>query len=792
MRLYINLKIALRSIINSKVQSLVSVLGLGIGLGSIILISMLYMHENSFDKYIPESNQVYRVLHGTHSSLPFTFGETAKNDIPSIDNFFRYHQSREFEIRQNGKEIIKENRFACADPAIFKIFGIDLVIGKTAESSNEVCISERMAQKYFPNGNAMNKTFEARLNNEFIKLTVCGIYKDFPSNSSLAPNFISHTDLIGEFLGTRKKLLGEYGSEAGPNAFKTNWERDACITYFKINTEANAIDITEQLQKYSDRFEGESKREMAFSLQAATDVYLQSAEISDIYSRRGNANELKYFIAIALFILIIAIVNYIFLTKARMDGRLKEFGVKRAFGANTASIRKQMLLEANIISLLSLLPAIIVVILGMPFVNDTLGRNLDSQILSVWYTIPILLLIPLLTGSFSGLIVGIKISRISPILLLNKKSSIFPKRRQWSNSFLSLHFAVFIILIVGVITLTKQINYALNNFTAINPKNVIICELNTPELSQKFDVIDNYVKQMQGVISTAGSSFIPPFNWYLPVRLANPDNNETIVFDGLIMGKGMTELLNIEMIEGDHFGEYTEHPRKFIFNESAAIMYDLKVGEMFNGFYIQGIVKDFTAHSMHKLINPMVIIQQHPNKMGLFAIKTTGETDNEIKASITELLKEISPDKMPSIFTLQEQINQFYAREQNQTKLVSAFSMLAIVLTVMGLFGIVLNTVSRKSKEIGIRKVNGARVSEIIIMLNKDFIKWVVIAYVIACPIAWYIMNSWLENFAYKITLSWWGFVLAGVLALGIALLTVSWQSWRAATRNPVEALRYE
>lgn len=790
MRLYINLKIALRSIIGSKIQSMVSILGLGIGLGSIILISMLYMHENSFDKYIPENEQIYRVLHGTHSNIPFPVGETAKNDIPSIDDFFRYHQSGEFEIRQHGKEIIKENRFACADPSIFNCLGIDLIIGKIAESSSEVCISEKMALKYFSNGDAMNKTFEARLNNEFIKLTVCGIYKDFPSNSSLAPNFISHTDLIGEFMGTRKKLLGEYGSEV--ETFKTNWEREVCITYFKINTKANANDVTEQLQKYCSEFEAESKRDKAFSLQAATDVYLQSEEISDIYSRRGNANELKYFIAIALFILIIAVVNYIFLTKARMDGRLKEFGVKRAFGANISTIRKQMLFEANIISLLSLIPAIIVVILGMPFVNDTLGRNLDSQILSVWYTIPILLLIPLLTGSFSGLVVGIKISRISPILLLNKKSSIFPKRRPWSNSFLSLHFAVFIILIVGILTLTKQINYALNNFTAINPENVMICELNTQELSQKFDVIDNYVKQMPGVISTAGSSFIPPFNWTLPIRLQDPETNETIVFDGLIMGKGMTELLNIEMIEGNHFGEYNENQHEFIFNESAALEYNLKAGEVFNGFFIQGIVKDFTAHSMHNTINPMVIIQQHPDKMGLFAIKTTGETDDKIKASITELFKEISPDKMPSIFTLQEQINQFYVKEQNQAKLVSAFSMLAIVLTVMGLFGIVLNTVSRKTKEIGIRKVNGAKVSEIIIMLNKDFLKWVVVAYVIACPIAWYIMNSWLENFAYKTTLSWWIFVLAGVLALVVALLTVSWQSWRAATRNPVEALRYE
>ncbi|PIY34545.1 MAG: hypothetical protein COZ08_01320, partial [Bacteroidetes bacterium CG_4_10_14_3_um_filter_42_6] len=521
------------------------------------------------------------------------------------------------------------------------LLGIDFIIGKTAESRSEVAISETMARKYFPNGDAMNKTIEARLNNEFINLTVCGIFKDFPSNSSLAPNFVSHTDLIDEFLGTQKQRLGEYGSEVG--TFKTSWERDVCITYLKINAKSNARDVTEQLQKYSTQFEAESKKEQAFSLQAATDVYLQSEEISDIYSRRGNANELKYYIAIALFILIISVFNYIFLTKATMEGRLKEFGVKKALGAYTSSIRNQMLFEANIISFLSLIPAIFVIMLGTQFINSTLGRNLDSQILSVWYTIPLLALIPLLTGSFSGFIVGIKISRISPVLLLSKRNSSLPKTKQWSNSFLSFHFAIFIILVVGVLVLKKQINYSLTNFTAINPENVMICELNTPELAQKFNVIDNHVKQLPGVISTAGSSFIPPYNWTLPIRLRNPENNEEIVFDGLIMGKGMAELLNIELIEGDFFGEYNENQRRFIFNESAAIMYHLKAGEIFNGFHIQGIVKDFTAHTMHSLIKPMVIIQQHPEKMSLFAIKTTGETDEKIKASITQLFKEISP-----------------------------------------------------------------------------------------------------------------------------------------------------
>jgi putative ABC transport system permease protein len=782
--------IALRGIINSKVQSLVSMLGLGIGLGAVILILMLYMHENSFDRNIPEKAQVYRILHGTDGYTPFPLGESAKNEMPSVKDFFRYHQGREFEIRQDGKDIITEQRFACADAFIFDCLGMDFIIGKNAESANEVAISEEMAHKYFSNGDAMNKTLETRLNNEFIKLTVCGVYKNLPSNSTLAPNFISHTDLIAEFLGTRKKQLGEYGEES--DLFKTDWERDVCVTYIKLNKNANPEQVSDQFQKFNNQFKEERKKEKPFRLQAATDVYLHSADITDIYSRRGNANELKYFLAIAFFILIIAVFNYIFLTKAKMDRRLKEFGVKRAMGASKLSIRKQMLFEANIISLLSLLPAMLVVIIGIPFINDTLGRNLDSQILSVWYSIPLLALIPLLTGSLSGIIVALKISGISPVLLLNRRSSNFPKKTQWSNSFLILHFAVFIILIIGVIVLKKQIDYALNNSAAIDTENVIICELNTPELSQKFDVITNHVKQLPGVINTAGSSFIPPFNWTLPIRLQNPENGESIVFDGLIMGKGMTELLNIELIEGDHFGEYNAEQHKFIFNESAAKKYNLKVGELFNGFPIHGIVKDFTAHSMHSAIKPMVIIQQNPTKMGLFAIKTTGETDDEIKASVGKLFKKISPDKIVSIYTLQEQIDRFYVREQNQTKLVGAFSILAITLTIMGLFGMVLNTLSGKTKEIGIRRVNGAKVSEILIMLNKDFLKWVVVAFVIASPIAYYSMNSWLENFAYKTEFSWWIFALAGIMALLIALVTISFQTFKVARRNPVEALRYE
>ena len=331
-------------------------------------------------------------------------------------------------------------------------------------------------------------------------------------------------------------------------------------------------------------------------------------------------------------------------------------------------------------------------------------------------------------------------------------------------------------------------HYAQTSSKNIETENVIICELNSRELSKKHQAITNEIEKIPGVISTAGALLIPPNMTNASIGFMY-ENNE-VQFDGLFTGKGMLDLLKIEFIDGQDFNEYRKN--NIIFNESAAKKYNLKVGEEFNGFKVRGIVKDFISHSFHSQIQPMVILQQHPQNMSLLAIKTTGLNNDKIRKKLNQFFKELSSDVIVNIYALTDHVKQFYKKEQQQVMLISAFTFLAIVLSIMGLLGVVLNTISRKTKEIGIRKVNGARTYQIISMLNKDFLKWVVFAFITACPLAWYAMDKWLENFAYKTELSWWIFAIAGLIAMGIALLTVSLQSWRAATRNPVESLRYE
>ncbi len=781
-----NLKIAFRNIFKHKMESVISILGLGIGLGAIFLLSMLVIHEFSFNSFVPGKKQTYRVLHGNNCQTSYMVAASAKEEIPEIEDYFRFYQAGEVWVKNEMNQVLEERLFAVADPSFFEHWPVRLKFGKLAQGPTEITLSEEMAKKYFNADNPVGSSIFFKLKDNFRELYITGVYKNLPSNSTLRPNFIGNMDLSGELFGQTSKMFGQYGINR--DEYK-DWKRTNYYTYFVLNGQADPDAVAQKLNAYNQHLD--EAHQNNYALQPITDTYLGSGGLSGaVFSRIGDSDELRYYVAIAFVILLIAITNYVFLTRAKVMNRLTELGAKKALGATRTSITKQVLAESNLIAFLSIVPAVFIVFFGISFINESLGKSLGGEVLFHWQTWILLLIIVLLTGTVSGLFISARVSKTPAVSLLAGQTSQQGRRNIFSNSFLSFHFAIFIVLLVAVFTFKKQINYSLTNFKSINPENILICGLNTPELQKQVGVLQNELEKMPGVVRTAGSSFIPPFNDFLPVRLRSEEIN--IRFDGLIMGAGMIELLEMEVIDGNSFGEFETGHTNVIFNESAAVEYNIKVGEPFSGFNVRGIVKDFTAHSARRLIEPMVILQQHPEKMRFLVVKTEGKNDTEIRQKIGALIQQLSPEALVDISYLTEQINHFYRREQNQAKLITAFSVLAIILAVMGLFGIVLNTISKRTKEIGIRKVNGAEISEILGMLNRSFLKWIVISVIVACPAAWYVMTRWLENFAYKTTLSWWIFALAGGLALGIALLTVSWQSWRAATRNPVEALRYE
>ena len=785
---YSNLKISIRDLLKNKVQSAISIIGLGIGLGCILLICILAIHENSFDSFVPEKENVYRVIHGDNCLNPLPLAVSAKNDIPAIKDFFRFHQAYHIEYRNPQNIIVPERYFAFADESIFECLGVNFLDGSYSRSKSEIAISGTTSQKYFGNSSPIGAIMPFKFKNEFMPLTVSGVFADFPSNSSIRPNCIANIELTAEWLDQQQNLVGQYRS----NDDFQSWDKSNYSVYLVLNKNGQPGDVANALLKYKENYTDEKRKKAAFKLQPITDIYLKSSDLkNNNFTRHGNDNEMRYYIVIAALILIISLLNYIVLSKARIVGRLKDLGTQKVLGATRSTIQQQLMAESLLIILISLVPAALVTFAGIPYINTTLNRTIDTEVFSnpvTWATIGLIIII---SGCLTGFLIGRSVSGVAPVLLLKGKSTTTYETHKWGNSFLSIHFTIFIILVVGVLTVKKQINYALTNFKSIDPKNILIYELNSASLAQQFSVIQNEIENLPGVLQTAGSSFIPPFNGNLPVNLQNQGGSK-INFDGLIMGQGMIELLGMELLEGETFGDFQEVKINVIFNESAALEYKLKAGEFFHGFFVKGIVKDFTAHSLHKLIQPMAIIQQHPKKMRLFAIKTDGKNDDDIISSMNTIIAKLAPNNLITHFYLTDEINKFYQRENQQASLIGTFSFLAIILSVMGLLGMIVITAARKTKEIGIRKVNGATIGEILAMLNKDFTIWVALAIVVAIPTAYYCTLKWLENFAYKTTLNWWVYALAGLLALGIALLTVSWQSWKAATRNPVEALRYE
>ena len=790
---WINLKTALRNILSNKVQSVISIIGLGLGLGSILLLTALIVHERSFETCIPGYRNVYKVTFGDDCKSAFPLGEQMKLDFPEVKDYFRLLQANNIQVRNLKNKSGHDEEFAFADSSIFRILGIKFIEGKPAIARSEVAISAKMARKYFGTAAPVGEVLRVKLNDEFLSLSVTGVYNDFPPTSTLFPDFIAEVSLSDVVTGQLKSRLGVYGS-----TFTTalNWDLAIFYTYLVLDSKSDLKSLTDKMQKYKDNLSklNESGKSQSYGLQPVRDIYLNSEKYLGAFQtfRSGNPQDHKYYLSIALLILLISVVNYVILTRASAVSRLRDMGTRKVFGASSANLKLQLVIESNFITILSLLPAAFVFSYGIQLLNNSMNKNLSFQVFSIPVMWVLLILVVISIGTISGFLIGSRVSSVAPVRLLAKMASDKRSSGRGEYAFLMVHFTIFIILLSTVLVISKQIRFSTNDLQGINPKNILISELNSEKLQSSFNMFRDEMKKINGVTAVAGSTLIPNYSQYIPVALATGDG-EKVSFEGSIMGEGMTELLGMQLVDGSAFGSYHRVPMEVIFNESSARKYKVKAGDSFlNVFHVLGIVKDFHAHSLHSPINPMVIIQQNPGKLSLLVIKTDGRNDNMVIKKLQELYSEADPDEVFNIVRYEDSISGLYTREKSEVKIMGAFSILAIALAVMGLFGMTVISVSRRTKEIGIRKVCGSSISEVVSELNRDILKWVVLSMIAGFPVAIYIISKWQQSFAYKCSIGAWIFIITGLSALLIAFLTANWRIWKASTANPVDALRYE
>ena len=417
-------------------------------------------------------------------------------------------------------------------------------------------------------------------------------------------------------------------------------------SYVVLDKNADPAELSKKMAKYIELFNKTNKDKLEFRLQPVTDTYLGSRGIAGNYIlRQGNPDDLKYYEIVSILILIIAVSNYILLTRAGVAERISELGTRKAFGASLGMIRRLIIIESNIVVILSLIPASFIIDYGINFINSTLNKTLNSQVFLNPLLWILIILVIIFTGTLAGWLIGLYYSKIPALNLINGNILKSDRSNKWNYSFLVLHFTIYMILVTGVLAVTKQIKYSMNGYRGLNLENVITTSLSNNELRKSYSAICAEMERLPEVLKASGGSYIPPLGYTVPVNLATTEGG-SIRLDGLIMGQGMTELLNMEIIDGESFGPYKAGTIEVLINESSAKKHNVKAGENLLVFKVRGIIKDFNAHSLHTLIEPMVVLQQNPAKMSIIAVKTTGKNDAAVIKRLRELYSQISPDEI--------------------------------------------------------------------------------------------------------------------------------------------------
>ena len=669
------------------------------------------------------------------------------------------------------------------DNAFFEMFSVAFVSGnssKPLQNLNSVVLTESGARTLFGEDNPMGKEI---IYEHEVPLIVTGVMKDFPDNSSIQANMFVNAE--------NDKFKKWVFSCENYDDIRTH--RYLFCIYLQLNIRADKEKLINTINSHADILAPYTKKIDLLSLK---EMYLYD-NTAGSETKKGNPGLLSLMASIGLIVLILSIINYINLTMAKQNQRNKEIGIRKTIGANREDMVILFLTESVLVTMAAFAVALILIFIGLPFFNSIIDSPLSPHTLMQFPANIILFISILLIGVLSGIGPALSLSSLNPSRVFNGGTVGIGKKKNFRNVLTVFQFVVSIALIICTITVQKQINYVKHRDAGFNKEQLLRIDWpNIPpsDRTRSFTLIDK-LRQYPGILNLSVTAGVPgKINNFMGSAIKGKNKSLSIIY----ADTSFLQTLNIKQVKGRELLP-SDIGNVCMLNEAAYKYFewtDLENRRYNNGkeggFEVIGVVKDFHYASMHQPIEPMCILFRDVGWHTNISIRIAKGAIGPSMDYIQKVWKEIIPD-----YPLQYQFNDewfdgMYRKEEKLAKTIGLFALLAIGISCMGIFGLAIFSAERRTKEIGIRKVSGAQTAELMIMLNKDFIRWVAVAFVVACPMAWYAMNRWLVNFAYRTEISWWVFALSGLAALVIALLTVSWQTWRAATRNPVEALRYE
>jgi len=791
-------KIALRNLWRHKQMTFINVAGLAIGMASAIFIALWVQNELSFDSYQSGAKEIYRIKTKIAisknetwfwESSQYILGEYASKQIPEIKDLTRLKSHSHLNLHI-GETVIAEKKSAYVDARWFKMFHYDFIDGSAdafIKNPFSIILTASTAVKYFGTPNAVGKTVRI----DTINYEVQAVVKDNPANSSFQYNV---------FIPIAAELTD---SNAKKQALQ--WGNYNYLTFIKLRPKASPSVVSGKLQEILHQNKKDDKGDVAFSLINVTDMHFETDTMNSVFIH-GNRTVTNVFIVLAILLLITACINYVNLTTARASLRSKEISVRKIVGAGRWQLFGQFMSESFAVSFFALILALSIIQLGMPWFRSFTGKEFADPLHNpvIWFIIGLTLLVSFL---LNGLYPAILLSSFQPINVFRGKAMLNFKDTGLRRLLVVLQFTISVILIIGTIVIYTQLRYLRTADPGYNRAQVFDFDFPYWKIKgfdfKKSDALLNAVKQelkehsSTANVAMAGSGIVNfdsessgNFDWKGRPKDFNP------ALASLEADPDFQRLMGITVKEGRWFNTEKTDTHNVLINETAVEMLHIQkpvIGQRFihqgDTGVIIGVVKDFHYQSLHDKIGAMLI----SNRTGAgFYIKTMPGNNAAAIAAASKIWKEYFPDVPFTYDFLDESYNNLYKTEQQSSVLISLFASIAILVSAMGLLGLAAFAAEQKVKEIGIRKVLGASVQHIVSLLSVDFLKMVVIASLVAFPIAWWAMNKWLQDFAYRITLSWWIFIGAAGIALIIALITVSFQSVKAAIANPVKSLRSE
>jgi len=795
------IKVAFRNFIKQKSYSLITIFGLSVGITCCLLIMLYVKQELSYDRFYPNADRIYRVAHkvirpqgiSLYAASPTPVAPALNEEYPEIEYITRIYFDAQV-LFEYGNANIFEDNVIYADPEFFKVFPFRLLKGDPShllDTPDSMVITASMAQKYFGDDEPIGKVF--RINNQD-NFKVTGVIEDVPTNSHF------HFDFVASFLSKNEKNFG---------IWLNLWTGFTTLYTYAVLPEN--LDIEEFTLKVEDIITKHTRKRIGIErkifFQPLKKIYLHS-HIEDEIEANNFISNLIILSTIAFLILTIACINYMNLATAQSAKRAKEVGMRKVLGAERFQLVKQFIGESLLLTLLAMFLSLVFVEMLLPAFYSLVGKPIDFVYSENLFFLAGFFSVAILIGAVSSIYPALFLSRHQPVKTLKglkdtPKSSI--AQLFFKKSLVVIQFVVSILLIISTLIINQQLFYMRTAHLGFEKKHIIVVPLLSESGRKQYETIKHELLAYPDVAG-ASACLKTPIGSNIIITRAFPEgrNSEKSFFvHHNFVDYDFIDNLNIEMVAGRRFSkEYsTDLKEAFIINEATVRKWGFSTPEevlgkkLQTGFGIEGtiigVTKDYHISSFHNEIESEVM-SCDPEYFWTMAVKIKPDNISATLASIEKTWTKFIPEYPFTFSFLDEDINKLYQAEEQTAKIIRTFSIIAIFIACLGLFGLAAFTAEKRTKEIGIRKVLGASISNLIFLLSTEFTKWVLVANIIAWPVAYYAMHKWLQAFAYRVSIGLWTFFVAAGVAFVIALLTVSYQAVKSALANPVESLRYE